>query len=418
MKQPHHGDLGLGRRIMAWCDALAGVSEDDRCLTRTYLSDAHRAANDLVAGWMREAGMEVRVDAVGNLIGRYEGRDPTRSCLMIGSHLDTVRDAGRYDGMLGVLCGIACVEELHRQGRRLPMPIEVVGFGDEEGVRFQATMIGSKAVAGMLPEDLADKKDRAGITVRDAMLGFGLSADDMAAAGRRADEIAAYLEVHIEQGPVLEKNRLPVGIVRAISGVTRLSVIMVGIAGHAGTVPMAHRFDALAGAAEAVLAVERICGAYPGVVGTVGSLIPSPGAVNVIPGQVVFTIDVRCGNDDLRAQAVEEIVAGLRNISERRHLGLTTETLHEMTAVQCDGALSGRFRQAIEAAGVDVLELDSGAGHDAMVIARLAPVAMLFVRCAGGVSHNPAESVSAMDVDHAARILLTVIQSFDSGTSS
>jgi len=260
------------RRILERIEALAGCSAEDGALTRIFLTPQHRAANRLVAGWMREAGLEPRSDAIGNVIGRYEGERAGLPCLMLGSHLDTVRNAGRFDGMLGVVIAIECVEALHRAGARLPFALEVVGFADEEGVRFQSTLLGSRAVAGTFDTAVLDAVDADGISMADALRAFGLDPARIGDAARKRDEVLAYVELHIEQGPVLEREGLPVGIVTAINGAARYTVEINGEAGHAGTVPMHGRRDALAGAAEAVLAVERICGDRPGVVGTVGRL--------------------------------------------------------------------------------------------------------------------------------------------------
>jgi len=271
-----------GARILDRIDRLAAISEDAPRLTRTYLTDAHWQANELVAAWMREAGMAVRTDAVGNIIGRYEGRTPGLPALMVGSHLDTVRDAGKYDGMLGVIVGIECVAALHAGGERKDFALEVVGFANEEGARFGATLTGSRAIAGTLDTAQLESRDAAGVTMAEAMLAFGLDPAKIGEAARRRDELLAYVEVHIEQGPVLEAHDLPLGVVTAISGATRLMIELRGLAGHAGTVPMTQRQDALAAAAEAILAVERHCQGTAGLVGTVGRIEALPGAINVI----------------------------------------------------------------------------------------------------------------------------------------
>ena len=384
-------------RILARCEALAAHTETPGGLTRTYLTDPHKAAHATVAGWMEAAGMTVRGDAVGNIIGRYEGQSPKAPALMIGSHLDTVRDAGKYDGMLGVLIGIAAVEDLVARGIRLPHAVEVIGFGDEEGVRFAATLIGSRAVAGTLDPALLDRPDADGITLAEALRRFGLDPARIGEAARHPEEILAYLEVHIEQGPVLEAENLPIGVVTAICGATRQTLTTTGEAGHAGTVPMGQRRDALAGAAEMILAIERLATAH-GVVGTVGRIAAHPDAVNVIPGGVTFSLDLRAEDDARRAAALAEISESLAGIATRRGLSLTQETFHDSPAVACDPLWRGRFEAAIASLGLPVCALPSGAGHDAMALAALCPAAMLFVRCKGGISHNPAESVLEEDV--------------------
>lgn len=392
------------RTILDRCDALAACSEDADALTRTFLTPQHAAALDLVRGWMEAAGMAVRVDGMGNVVGRYEGATPDAPAVLIGSHLDTVRDAGRYDGMLGVVLGIAAVEDLNAQGRRLPFAVEVIGFGDEEGVRFSKTLLGSRAVAGTLDPAVLDGADADGVTLAEALERFGLSREGWRDAARRPEDVRAYLEVHIEQGPVLERLNLPVGVVTAIAGATRLSYTLGGEAGHAGTVPMEARRDALAGAAEAVLAVEAVAREH-GVVATVGRLEARPGAVNVVPGQASFTVDLRAADDALRRAALEDLEHRVTLLAARRGLTVQRALLHENAACPCTPWLMDVLDQAVERAGLPPHRLMSGAGHDAMAMVDLTDVAMLFVRCAGGISHNPAESVTAEDVGVAAAVL-------------
>ncbi len=399
--------LDLGKLILSRTDALAECSESPDRLTRTYLTSEHRQANDLVLGWMREAGMEARQDAVGNVIGRYEGKATGLPALAIGSHLDTVRNAGRYDGMLGVIAGIACVEAL--AGERFDFAIEIIGFANEEGARFGATLTGSRAIAGTLDPASLDSRDKQETTMADAMRAFGLDPSRIADASRPAGEIAAYVEVHIEQGPVLEDAGLPLGAVTAIAGATRVQVDLAGMAGHAGTTPMTLRRDALAGAAEAVLLVEKRCGETPGLVGTVGRIEAAPGAVNVIPGHVRFTMDIRAEHDEVRQAAVSDILYELRELAERRGLDLETKTLHENSSTPCTERLIALFEDAIADPS---MRLPSGAGHDAMAMAAIAEIGMLFVRCKGGVSHNPAESITSEDAALAANALLSFIRDF------
>ncbi|MCW2248468.1 allantoate deiminase [Azospirillum fermentarium] len=400
-----------GATLLERADALAAITAGPG-LTRLYLTDEHRRANALVGHWMAEAGMAVRTDAVGNIIGRYEGDAPGAPALLLGSHLDTVRDAGRYDGMLGVLTAIACVGDLHRRGRRLPCAVEVIGFGDEEGTRFQSTLIGSKAVAGMLDPAALAAVDAAGVTLARALTDWGLDPARIGDAARRPGEILAYAELHIEQGPVLESLDQPVGVVTAIAGAVRLSVTVGGTAGHAGTVPMGLRRDALAAAAEMVLAVEEECAARPPVVGTVGRIAAAPGAVNVIPGQTVFTVDLRSERDGDRDAALAATRARFDAIAARRGVTLAVTRTHAAPAVACSPALIAQMAGAAVAEGFTAQRLPSGAGHDAMAMAALCPVGMLFVRCRGGISHNPAESITAADAEAGARTLLRFIEGF------
>jgi allantoate deiminase len=400
------------RRIYDRCEALARHSEQPDGLTRVFLSPEQRAVDELVLGWMREAGMETRLDAIGNCVGRYEATEPGRPCLMLGSHLDTVRDAGKYDGMLGVVTAIECVAELHSAGTRLPFAIEVVGFADEEGVRFGATLLGSRAVAGTFDPAALDAIDADGVSMRDAMTAFGLAPARIADAARRRQDVLAYAELHIEQGPVLESLGLPVGVVTAINGGNRVSIEITGTAGHAGTVPMHLRRDALAAASECVLAIERLAGSAADVVATVGRLVVSPGAVNVIPGNVRLTLDVRAPTDDARHAARAAMEAECRAIAQRRGVEIAMTPLWDARMSACDAELQQQFAAAVEAEGLRVHRLPSGAGHDGMALIDIAPIGMLFVRCKAGVSHNPSEAVDVADVDAGARVLLRFIRHF------
>jgi allantoate deiminase len=403
----------LGDEIVSRINELAAISETPNHLARIFLTPEHRIAADLILGWMRDAGMSAHLDAIGNVCGRYEGERPGSPCLMLGSHYDTVRDAGKWDGPLGVITAIACVADLHRRGRRLPFAVEVTGFADEEGVRFASTLLGSRAVAGTFDESVLNTRDKAGISMRDALEKFGLDPLRIGAAARTRRELHAYVELHIEQGPVLEQKNLPVGVVTAIAGATRLAVSLTGMAGHAGTVPMALRRDALAGAAECIAAIETFCKADDGgLVGTVGTINAAPGATNVIPGQVSFTIDIRAPQDAPRKLAVAEIVRQIESIAKRRELTLQIDVTHENRTVPCASWLKAQVADAVAAEGYSVFELPSGAGHDGMAVIDIADVAMLFVRCRGGISHNPAEHVDVADADAGARVLLRLIENF------
>ena len=405
--------LMLGDEIVGRINRLGAISETPEHLARVFLSPEHRIAADLILAWMRDAGMNAQLDAIGNVCGRYEGERPGLPCLMLGSHYDTVRDAGKWDGPLGVITAISCVADLHKRGKRLPFAIEVVGFADEEGVRFASTLLGSRAVAGTFVESVLGGKDRAGITMREAMIGFGLDPDHIGAAARAPAELLAYVELHIEQGPVLEAENLPVGVVTAIAGATRLAASLTGMAGHAGTVPMALRRDALTGAAECIVAIEELCRTDPdGLVGTVGYINAMPGATNVIPGKVSFTMDIRAPTDTHRRKAVADIVRRIESIARTRGLALQVDVTHENRTVPCALWLKAQVTEAVAAEGFSVFELPSGAGHDGMAMIDIADVAMIFVRCRGGISHHPDEHVEAADADAGARVLLRLIENF------
>ncbi|THD52423.1 MAG: allantoate amidohydrolase [Bradyrhizobium sp.] len=405
--------LSLGGEIVGRINRLGTISETPEHLARIFLTAEHRAAAELILSWMREAGMRAHLDAIGNVCGRYEGERPGMPCLMLGSHYDTVRDAGKWDGPLGLITAISCVADLHKRGRRLAFAIEVIGFADEEGVRFASTLLGSRAVAGTFNESVLASKDSAGMSMRDALIQFGLDPDHIGAAARIRSELLAYIELHIEQGPVLEAQNLPVGLVSAISGATRLAAKLTGMAGHAGTVPMALRRDALAGAAECICKIEEVCRTDDGgLVGTVGYIHAMPGATNVIPGQVHFTIDLRAPTDTHRKRAVTDIVRHIEAIAKRRKLPLQLDVTHENRTVPCAPWLKAQVAAAVAAEGYPVFELPSGAGHDGMAMVDIADVGMLFVRCRGGISHHPDEHVELADADAGARVLLRLIENF------
>jgi allantoate deiminase len=400
----------LGGRVMALVDALARHTDEPGRLTRLYLSPAHRAAADATLRMMKAVGLEAGIDAVGNVVGRYEASRPGAPALIVGSHLDSVVDAGRFDGPLGVACGIVAVEALAQEGLRLPFAVEVVAFGDEENVRFPTSLSTSSALAGRYDPAWLDGVDADGVTLREALAAFGGDPGAIAALARRRDHVVGYLEVHIEQGPMLEAQNLPVGIVSAIAGITRARAHVVGEAAHAGTVPMTMRRDALAAAAEMIFSVERIGARRPGTVATVGAARVEPGAVNVIPGRVDFTIDARAPDDAVRAAMVEDIGRELRAVADRRGVGLGIEPFMDSPATVMDPRLVAVLEEAATALGVPAVRLPSGAGHDAVAMATLCPAAMLFVRCKGGISHNPAESITEADADIAVRVLIEALK--------
>lgn len=406
-------DQAPGRAQMARLADLARFSSERDALTRRYLTPEHRGAADLVAGWMREAGMTAAIDAVGNVVGRYPGARPDAPALLLGSHIDTVRDAGRYDGTLGVVTAIEAVARLHAAGERLPYAIEVLAFGDEEGSRFPVTLTGSRAVAGTFDTATLDAVDPDGVRLRDALIGFGCAPDDIPTIARRAGDVLAYCEVHIEQGPVLEAQGLPVGIVTAIAGGSRFKVAVDGVAGHAGTVPMSLRRDAVCAAAEMILAVEALALRTPGLVATTGVIAADPGAVNVIASDAFFTVDVRSDDDTVRRTAIAAFEHDFRAIARRRRVGVEIRRTYDQPAALCHPALVAQFEDAVRRAGIAPLRLVSGAGHDGLAMRALCPIGMLFVRCRGGISHNPAESITAADAACAATVLLDFLRRFD-----
>ena len=408
--------MKYGIEILKQANVLATYTEDAPRITRTYLSKEHKQAGVYLIDLMRDAGMSADFDPLGNIVGRYEAGVPFAPVVMTGSHQDSVRNAGKFDGLFGILSPIACVKELNRQGKRLPYTLEVVGFGDEEGVRFPATLVGSKAMSGTFDPTWLDKADADGVTMRQAINDFGGDASKWSELDRRDEQhgqVVAFVESHIEQGPVLLNEGLAVGVVTAIAGATRLILNVTGLAGHAGTVPMGSRQDALAAAAEMILFVEKFCTEHAGLVGTVGKLSVKPGAINVIPQDVEFTIDVRSGDDPIRAVALTAFAAGLPAIANRRNVKLRVETLYNADAAPCDAALQKQFEAAIAAQGIQPRYLPSGAGHDAMVFPAVAPIAMLFVRCGNnGISHHPDETMTADDAEIATEVLLHFFENY------
>ncbi len=402
-----------GVRLLARADELALLTEDPPRVTRVFLSPQHRATGEKILGWMREAGMTASFDALGNVVGRYEGATPGAPALLTGSHMDSVRNAGRYDGIFGILCPIECVRRLNAAGKRLPFAIEVIAFADEEGVRFSATLLGSHALAGTFDAAWLDKKDATGVTMREALKTFGGDPDAIPSLKRDRAKTHAFVEVHIEQGPVLLTEGLPLGVVTAIASGSRHAVDVTGLAGHAGTVPMGLRRDALAGAAEMVLAAERIALGMPGTVATVGRIEAKPGAINVIPGDVQFTLDARAGQDAPRKALERELFAAFGEIAARRSLKVGFTPMLELNAALCAPWLMDQFGASLKRLGIAERRLPSGAGHDAMAIAPVADIAMLFVRCGnGGISHHPDETMSAEDAALAADVLHDFILNF------
>ena len=394
------------KRLVGMLDELGRVSDEPGRLTRTFLSPAMRRANALVGGWMKEAGLAVREDSVGNLIGRMEGPDKKAKTLLLGSHLDTVRDAGRFDGPLGVLLPIVALGELKRRGVALPFAVEVIGFSEEEGVRFASAYLGSEGYTGRLKAKTLALRDDAGVSVSEALKKFGRGKLSLPKPAHRRSGLLGYVEVHIEQGPVLEKAKLAVGVVSAIAGQSRFKITWTGKAGHAGTTPMDLRRDALAGAAEFIAGVEAIARSTRGLVATVGALTVSPGAANVIPGEVVHTLDVRHARDAVRRAALMQIGRLATRIARERVLQRRWQRTQENAAVACSPTLTAQLARSVQAVQGRSVALVSGAGHDGVVMSALAPVAMLFVRCRGGLSHHPDEYASPADLGVALRVMV------------
>jgi len=375
-------------------------------------------ANELVGSWMREADMIVRKDAIGNLIGRYSSKspkskiqNPKSKVFLLGSHLDTVRDAGKFDGPLGVLVAIACMQRLRESQIRLPFEIESIAFADEEGVRYHRPYLGSTALAGTFDARDLKREDAEGISMERAIRNFGGKPEAVATARLDPHRLLGYAELHIEQGPVLEKNKLALGVVTAIAGQTRAQVTFTGRAGHAGTTPMGLRRDALCGAAEFTLAVEAVGRSHRELVATVGELNTQPGASNVIPGQVRLSLDLRHSEDALRRSASTDLQKRAKTIASKRKLQLEWQRVSEMAAVKCDRRLSVLLGRSVRRHQKRLILLPSGAGHDAAAMAAITPVTMLFVRCKGGISHHPDEFVSEADVRLAIAVMTEFIQS-------
>ena len=403
-----------GARAVARCDALtsAPFSDMEDGLFRPYLGAAHAATSAQIKAWMVEAGMQVRFDPAGNLVGRFGPR--SAKALLIASHIDSVHDAGAYDGPLGVMLAIEVVAALNARREALPFAIEVYAFGDEEGSRFPASMLCSRAVCGQLGSDALDVSDSDGLPLATALETFRLSRDNFLNARRDSEEFIGYLEAHIEQGPVLDAENIPLGIVTSIAGQRRYEVSVAGAAGHAGTNSMALRKDAFTAAAEMALAVETVgLAGSEDLVATVGRLTVAPNAPNVVPGSVVFSIDVRAGVDETRDLAVRDILQRIEDIAVRRGVSLAVNLVHDLPAAPCDPQMMALLEQAFVQHGQPVKHIVSGAGHDAMAFATVTPTAMIFIRCKDGVSHNPLESVAVADVELAFQTMLAFVENLE-----
>jgi allantoate deiminase len=393
--QTSGGFTKLAEEVIARCRKLATFSEDAGGTRRTFLSSPMHDCHREVSSWMKPLGVTVSVDAVGNLRGFYSATSPGAPRILIGSHLDTVPNAGAFDGILGVVLAIGLVKSL--SGLQLPFAIEVIGFSEEEGVRFGVPFIGSRALVGRVDEELLGRKDANGIPVRKAIQDFGLNSSEISKAALN-DDALCFLEFHIEQGPVLENLGWPLGVVEAIVGQNRLEFTFSGQSNHAGTTPMNLRHDALAAAAEWIVAVENLARRTPGIVATVGFVEAKPGAMNVIPGEARAALDIRHASDSARTEALDELIRLAESIAARRGVAAKWRTLLAQHAVVMDPFLTEQIAHAVQTAGCEPHRMASGAGHDAMILAEKIPAAMVFLRTPGGISHDPAESVHLDDV--------------------
>jgi N-carbamoyl-L-amino-acid hydrolase len=407
----------LGNEVWDWAERLAQHSDPGYAergeLTVTYLTDAHRACAQRLAHWMREdCGFdEVHIDAVGNVVGVYRGSDPTAKRLLTGSHYDTVRNGGKYDGRLGILVPMACVRELHRAQRRLPFALEVVGFAEEEGQRYKAVFLGSGALTGQFDMKWLAQKDAEGVTMREAMQHAGLCIDDILKLKRDPAHYRGFVEVHIEQGPVLNEIDLPLGIVTSINGSVRYLGEITGMASHAGTTPMDRRRDAAAAAAELVCYVEKRGAAAPNLVATVGMLAVPNGSINVVPGRCQFSLDIRATTNAVRDACAADVLAELQRICERRGVHHRVEETMRQAAAPSDPALQQRWEAAVAALGLPLYRMPSGAGHDAMKLHEVMPQAMLFMRgLNAGISHNPLESITNHDTELCVRAFMHLLE--------
>ena len=396
------------RLVMERCDILAGHSTEEGRITRPYGTPALNAAREEIDAWMRAAGMTTHVDAIGNLIGRYDAAAESaggQQTFVLGGHFDSVRDAGRYDGPLGVLTAIAAVERLHAAGKRLPMALEVIAFAEEEGLRYGTTFLTSSPLGGTWDPAWLSRQDANGVSLEQAIRDAGGDPATVPDLARTGDSLLGFLEVHIEQGPILQEQGLPVAVVSGITGSARAEITFTGMAGHAGTVPMRSRRDARAAAAEFVLEVERAGLSRGNLVATVGQLAVEPGATNVIAGRTTLSLDLRHPDPDVRERTIGGLMDAANAIAGRRSVDVSWTDTGGFHETPSDGTLNRLLGEAIADQGIEVLEIFSGAGHDAVSMAEITPVTMLFVRCKDGISHNPLESITTEDVAVALQVL-------------
>jgi allantoate deiminase/N-carbamoyl-L-amino-acid hydrolase len=408
-------DEPLGNRVISMAERLARFSEQADALVCSYLTPAHLATAALIRDWMLGAGLQVEVDAVGNVIGQWSAQTGSVPTLLTGSHYDTVIDAGKFDGRLGILLPIAVAAQLRHAGVRLPYALKIVAFCEEEGVRFKSTFLGSRALAGQFDPAVLDNVDADGVSLREAIITAGLDPTAISAAAVDPRELLGFVEVHIEQGPVLLNEGKPLGVVTSIAGSARFTVTVTGLAGHAGTVPMNLRRDAAAAAAELVLAVEQCCSGTPGLVGTVGQLQVPAGAMNVIAGRCDLSIDIRADRDEVRNTAAAAVKMQSAGIAARRGVDIHWKQVLEVGSVPCAPRMQDLWADSIQriTGEATARRLPSGAGHDAMVMAGITHMGMLFVRCGnGGISHHPSETLSVEDADLAARAFKDFLNNF------
>ncbi|MDT0499954.1 MULTISPECIES: allantoate amidohydrolase [unclassified Halomonas] len=404
----------LGEILMARLDEAASFSRPGPGVTRLFCSEEHRQVLEPIGDWMRQAGLEPSLDASGNLVGRNPHAIAGEKTLILGSHQDTVTEGGKYDGMLGVALPLVALQALKDQGVDLPYGVEVVAFGDEEGTRFQSTLIGSRALAGTLDDDSLAARDAEGVSVAEAIRAFGGDPGEIPDLARRPEQVLGFVEVHIEQGPVLESRDHAVGVVTALTGIERHRVTVTGKAGHAGTTPMAGRRDALVGAAEMVVEADRRLQASDNFVGVVGKLEVRPNAVNVIPSEVTFTLELRSPDGETRVHGREQILSGIRRLAEARGLEVAIERTYAAEAVACAEWLIEALEEACDGVGEPVERMFSGAGHDGLAMHDLTDIGMLFVRCRDGLSHHPDEAITAEDAERATRVMMQFLRAMES----
>ena len=399
-----------GKQAWDWLEELSMFSETDagagQGVTRLYATTEHAKASDFLKQAMIDAGMKVHMDNTGSVIGRYESPNPDAKIFIMGSHQDSVPNGGKYDGAMGVILPMALVHYLHQNNIELPFHLDVIGFGDEEGVRFQSSMLGSTAICGLPVDNLLQAKDKHGVSVRDALIEFGCNPDDIKNDAYDKDDVIGFLETHIEQGPQLEKHDVPVGVVTAITGLERHTLSVMGKAGHAGTVPMNARQDALVGAAHVITMLDDLLKTDDELVGVVGEITNYPNGVNVIPQQTDITIEIRSPNDAKRIAIREQLLSKIDAKLRELNLDYKHSHVYEQSAVDCSEILTQSLVDAIESTGSTPLKLFSGAGHDAMVVSKLTDVAMMFVRCKDGLSHHPDESITQDDLLSALTVLI------------
>lgn len=392
-----------------WLESIAQCSQtsdpDKEGVTRLCASQEHEEANQKLHDWMTISGMEVRMDNAANLIGRYPSANPDAKTLIFGSHQDTVPNGGKYDGILGVILPIALVNYFHNNQLEFPFHIDVIAFSDEEGTRFQSTLLGSKAISGIFDPAMLTAEDANGVSMRDALVSFGCNPDLISEDAYEKENVLGFVELHIEQGPQLEQANLPVGVVTAMTGIERHTLSIIGKASHAGTVPMDLRQDALVGAAQVIHMFDQLCKREEDLVGVVGKIANYPNGVNVIPQQTDITIELRSPNDASRVKAREEMLADIDSLMNQYNLAYRHEQTYEQSAVTCADSLSSVLSNAVSLSGITPKHLYSGAGHDGLAVSKLTDIAMLFMRCTDGISHHPDEAILQQDLVAAVEVL-------------